>query len=72
MSRLTPIQELRYNLNPRLTVGSFPIPSYRYLGYFENKMLPRGADMRHLKLEERRQIQKHAEINRLILDRPFQ
>ena len=34
--------------------------------------MPRGTDERHQKLEERRMITKAGEVNRLILDRPYQ
>lgn len=72
MSSLTPIQELRYNLAPRLDVGSFVVPVYKYQGYLENRMMPRGSDSRHIVLENRRNHQKDAENVRLIQDRPFQ
>jgi hypothetical protein len=72
MSELTPIQELRYNLAPRLAVGGIPVPVYKYEGYMRNQMLPRGADPRHIKLENRRRQQKQAENVSLIQDRPLQ
>tara|TARA_R110000822_G_scaffold125402_3_gene260160 strand:+ start:596 stop:814 length:219 start_codon:yes stop_codon:yes gene_type:complete len=71
MSLLVPIQELRYNLNPRLEVNDFVTPIYRFQGYIENRMLPRGSDSRHIVLENRRAIQKDAENVRLIQDRPM-
>ena len=71
MSSLTPIQELRYNLEPRLDVNSFVTPVYKYDGYMRGVRLPRGSDDRHIVLEDKRRDQKHAENNRLIMDRPF-
>tara|TARA_R100000231_G_C5288673_1_gene153932 strand:+ start:25 stop:243 length:219 start_codon:yes stop_codon:yes gene_type:complete len=71
MSFLTPIQELRYNLNPRLDQNDFVAPIYKYQGYIENRMLPRGADPRNIQLEQRRAVQKDAENVRLIMDRPL-
>ncbi len=72
MSMLIPIQELRYNLAPRLAVGGLPAPPYKYAGYLENRIMPRGADNRNAMLEQRRIITKDAENVRLIQDRPFQ
>ena len=72
MTELTPIQELRYNLDPRYRIGGFVIPPYKYQGYIENRIMPRGVDSRHIKLEQRRQISKDAENVRLIQDRPLQ
>jgi hypothetical protein len=72
MTELTPIQELRYNLAPRLSVGDIAIPPYKYQGYIENRIMPRGVDSRNIKLEQRRQISKDAENVRLIQDRPLQ
>lgn len=72
MSSLEPIQWRRYDQSPRLDVNDFVIPIYRYAGYVEQAILPRGMDKRHTRLEGRRMISKSAEINRLILDRPFQ
>ena len=72
MSRLVPIQELRYNLAPRLAVGSLVTPVYKYQGYISGQKLPRGSDNRHIVLEDRRRDQKHAENVPLIQDRPFQ
>jgi len=71
MSSLIPIQELRYNLDPRLDVKSYVTPIYKYQGYIQNRMLPRGADDRNIMLENRRAIQKDAENVRLIMDRPM-
>lgn len=71
MSLLIPIQELRYNLAPRLAVGGIPVPSYKYMGYQENRIMPRGSDSRHQVLEQRRIITKDAENVRLIQDRPM-
>ena len=72
MSSLIPIQELRYNLEPRLDVNSFVTPVYKYEGYRRSVILPRGSDNRAVVLEDRRRQQKHAENVSLILDRPFQ
>ena len=69
---LTPIQELRYNLKPRLEQNSLVVPIYKYQGYLENRMMPRGSDSRHIVLENRRNVQKDAENVRLIQDRPLQ
>ena len=69
---LEPIQWRRYDTQPRLDVNDFVIPIYRYEGYVRNQILPRGMDERHQRLEERRQLTKAGEVNRLILDRPFQ
>tara|TARA_R110001599_G_scaffold153313_2_gene338505 strand:- start:169 stop:384 length:216 start_codon:yes stop_codon:yes gene_type:complete len=69
---LTPIQELRYNLKPRVGQGGIPVPPYKYQGYAENRIMPRGSDSRHQKLEQRRMITKDAENVRLIQDRPLQ
>ena len=69
---LEPIQLMRYDTQPRLDVNDFVTPIYRYEGYVRNEVLPRGSDARHQVLESRRQMQKVAETNRLILDRPFQ
>ena len=69
---LEPIQWRRYNQEPRLDVNDFVIPIYRYEGYVRNQILPRGMDERHQRLEERQQLTKAGEVNRLILDRPFQ
>ena len=69
---LTPIQELRYTLKPRLTQNSLIIPVYKYQGYIQNRMMPRGVDSRNVKLEERRVFSKDAENVRLIQDRPLQ
>ena len=72
MSELDPIQWMRYDLDPRLDINDFVTPIYRYEGFVRNKILPRGTDSRNSELEGRRQLSKSAEINRLILDRPFQ
>lgn len=69
---LEPIQWKRYNQAPRLDINDFVVPIYRYTGYVEQAILPRGMDKRHQVLEGRRQISKAGDINRLILDRPFQ
>lgn len=69
---LEPIQWKRYDLQPRLDVNDFVVPIYRYSGYVEQAILPRGMDARHQVLEARRQVSKAGEINRLILDRPYQ
>ena len=69
---LEPIQWRRYNQAPRLDVNSFVVPIYRYAGYVEQAILPRGMDKRNQVLEGRRQLSKAGEINRLILDRPYQ
>jgi hypothetical protein len=69
---LVPIQERRYNLAPRLAVNDFVVPIYRYEGYMTQSIMPRGMDERHQKLEQRRMITKAGEVNRLILDRPYQ
>ena len=69
---LEPIQWRRYNTEPRLDVNNFVTPIYKYEGYVQNQILPRGMDARHQRLEERRQLTKAGETNRLILDRPFQ
>tara|TARA_R110002073_G_scaffold209394_2_gene369917 strand:+ start:247 stop:462 length:216 start_codon:yes stop_codon:yes gene_type:complete len=69
---LEPIQWKRYDTQPRLDINSFVSPIYRYAGYVEQAILPRGMDERHRALEGRRQLSKAAEVNRLILDRPFQ
>ncbi len=69
---LIPIQELRYNLAPRLAVGGLAIPVYKYQGYLENRIMPRGADNRNAMLERRRMLTKDAENVRLIQDRPLQ
>jgi len=69
---LEPIQWKRYDLNPRLDINSMVTPIYRYQGYVENEILPRGMSSRNIRLEERRMLTKAGEINRLILDRPFQ
>ena len=69
---LEPIQWRRYNLAPRLDVNDFVVPIYRYAGYVQNQILARGMDERHQVLEGRRQLSKAGEINRLILDRPYQ
>ena len=45
---------------------------YRFEGYMRGEKLPRGADGRHIVLENHRRNQKHAENVRLIQDRPFQ
>tara|TARA_R100000951_G_scaffold116460_1_gene128390 strand:+ start:6636 stop:6854 length:219 start_codon:yes stop_codon:yes gene_type:complete len=71
MSSLVPIQELRYNLDPRLDVGDFTTPIYKYQGYIQNRIMPRGADERNIMLENRRAVQKDAENVRLIMDRPM-
>ena len=71
MSSLIPIQELRYNLDPRLAVGDIAVPVYKYQGYMQNRMMPRGADDRNIILENRRAVQKDAENVRLIMDRPM-
>jgi hypothetical protein len=72
MSLLVPIQELRYNLAPRLAVGDIAVPVYKYQGYLENRIMPRGADNRNAILERRRMLTKDAENVRLIQDRPLQ
>ena len=69
---LEPIQWMRYDTPPRLDVNDFVTPIYRYSGYVEQAILPRGMDARHQVLEARRQISKAGEVNRLILDRPYQ
>ena len=69
---LEPIQWKRYDTEPRLDVNSFVVPIYRYAGYVEQAILPRGMDKRNQVLEGRRQLSKAGEVNRLILDRPFQ
>jgi len=69
---LTPIQELRYNLNPRLNQNNLIAPILKYQGYFENRMMPRGSDSRNVMLEQRRAISKDAENVRIIQDRPLQ
>ena len=69
---LEPIQWRRYDLHPRLDVNDFVVPIYRYSGYVEQAILPRGMDARNQVLEARRQVSKAGEINRLILDRPYQ
>ena len=69
---LEPIQWKRYDTEPRLDVNSFVVPIYRYAGYVEQAILPRGMDKRNQVLEGRRQLSKAGEINRLILDRPYQ
>tara|TARA_R100000951_G_C2598629_1_gene167456 strand:+ start:698 stop:913 length:216 start_codon:yes stop_codon:yes gene_type:complete len=69
---LEPIQWERYNQEPRLEINDFVIPIYRYHGYLKNRMMARGSDERHVELENRRNHQKQADNNRLILDRPLQ
>ena len=69
---LEPIQWRRYDLQPRLDVNDFVTPIYRYEGYLRNEILARGMDERNQVLEGRRMITKAGEINRLILDRPYQ
>jgi len=69
---LEPIQWMRYDTRPRLDINDLVTPIYKYTGYVEQAILPRGMDARHQVLEERRQISKAGEVNRLILDRPFQ
>ena len=69
---LEPIQWMRYNQAPRLSVSDLVVPIYRYEGYVRNQILPRGMDERHQRIEERRQLTKAGEVNRLILDSPFQ
>ena len=69
---LEPIQWRRYNTEPRLDINSFVTPIYRFSGYVEQAILPRGMDARHTRLEERRMITKAGDVNRVILDRPFQ
>ena len=69
---LEPIQWKRYDTEPRLDINSFVTPIYTYSGYVEQAILPRGMDARHQVLEGRRQLSKAGEVNRLILDRPFQ
>lgn len=69
---LEPIQWERYNQEPRLDINDMVIPIYRYHGYLKNQKMPRGSDERNVKLEERRNNQKQADNNRLILDRPLQ
>ena len=66
------IQWRRYDFQPRLDVNDFVVPIYRYSGYVEQAILPRGMDARNQVLEARRQVSKAGEINRLILDRPYQ
>jgi hypothetical protein len=72
MSSLEPIQWRRYDQSPRTDINDLVTPIYRYTGYVEQAILPRGMDARHQRLEGRRMLSKSAEINRLILDRPFQ
>ena len=69
---LEPIQWKRYNLDVRTAVNDFVIPIYRYQGYVENRIFPRGTDGRNDELERRRMLSKAGETNRLILDRPYQ
>ena len=69
---LEPIQWKRYNLGVRTAVNDFVIPIYRYQGYLENRIFPRGVDEKTDVLERRRMVSKAGETNRLILDRPFQ
>ena len=69
---LTPIQELRYNLDPRLNHNNLVAPILKYQGYIQNRMLPRGSDSRHIVLEQRRAFSKDAENVRIIQDRPLQ
>ena len=72
MSSLEPIQWRRYDLAPRLDINDFVVPIYRYSGYVEQAILPRGMDKRHQQLEARRMMSKAGDVNRLILDRPYQ
>tara|TARA_Y100001937_G_C6929310_1_gene245284 strand:+ start:58 stop:273 length:216 start_codon:yes stop_codon:yes gene_type:complete len=69
---LEPIQWMRYDTRPRLAVGSIVTPIYKYTGYVEQAILPRGMDARNQALEGRRMISKAGDVNRLILDRPYQ
>jgi hypothetical protein len=72
MSSLEPIQWKRYDLGVRTSINDFVVPIYRYSGYVEQAILPRGMDKRHQELEGRRMISKAGDVNRLILDRPYQ
>ena len=69
---LEPIQWRRYDTQPRLDVNDFVVPIYRYTGYVEQAILPRGMDKRNQQLETRRMRTKAGDVNRLILDRPYQ
>jgi len=69
---LEPIQWERYNQDPRLEINELVIPIYRYHGYLKNMKMARGVDERNVELENRRNNQKQADNNRLILDRPLQ
>ena len=69
---LEPIQWRRYDTQPRLDVNDFVVPIYRYTGYVEQAILPRGMDKRNQQLETRRMLTKAGDVNRLILDRPYQ
>ena len=69
---LEPIQWRRYDTQPRLDVNDFVVPIYRYTGYVEQAILPRGMVKRNQQLETHRMLTKAGDVNRLILDRPYQ
>ena len=72
MSELIPIQWLRYNLGIRNSQGGLVSGVYKYQGYIQDKIMPRGADPRHIELEKRRREQKVADNVSIIQDRPLQ
>ena len=64
------MRELRFKGGA--SVGLAPVGHHKLAGIMTGKILPRGTDARHQKLENRRQHQHKKESVRLIHDRPYQ